>query len=83
MSRLRPLLVLAVLLALTLGAQAQLAVFKTSSLTIDTASGPRRFAIELALTPAQQEQGLMFRRDLAPDAGMLFDLGSERIATSG
>ncbi len=81
MSRLRPLLVLAVLLALTLGAQAQLAVFKTSSLTIDTASGPRRFAIELALTPAQQEQGLMFRRDLAPDAGMLFDLGSERIAT--
>jgi uncharacterized membrane protein (UPF0127 family) len=80
MSRLRPVLVL-LLLAFPLAAAAQLQVFKTSSLTIDTAGGPQRFAIELALTPAQQEQGLMFRRELAPDAGMLFDLGEERIAT--
>jgi uncharacterized membrane protein (UPF0127 family) len=81
MSRFFPALVLALLLVLSLGAQAQLAVFKKSSLTIDTAAGPQRFAIELASTPAQQEQGLMFRRELAADAGMLFDLGSERIAT--
>ena len=31
------------------------------------------FAIELALNPAQHEQGLMYRRTLASDAGMLFD----------
>jgi uncharacterized membrane protein (UPF0127 family) len=28
--------------------------------------------VELATTPAEQEKGLMFRRSLAPDAGMLF-----------
>jgi uncharacterized protein len=80
MSRFRPPLVLLLLLAFTAGAQAQLQVFKKSSLTIDTASGPQRFAVELALTPAQQQQGLMFRRELPADAGMLFDLKEERMA---
>ncbi|MBV8776946.1 MAG: DUF192 domain-containing protein, partial [Alphaproteobacteria bacterium] len=42
-------------------------------LTVQTAGGPQKFRIELALTAAQMEQGLMFRRTLAPDAGMLFD----------
>ena len=28
--------------------------------------------VELARTPAQREQGLMYRRELAPQAGMLF-----------
>lgn len=28
--------------------------------------------MELALTPEQRAQGLMFREELAPDAGMLF-----------
>jgi uncharacterized membrane protein (UPF0127 family) len=79
MPRLRPLLAL-VLLVPMLGAAAPLAVFKTSALTIDTAAGPQRFVIELALTPQEQEQGLMFRRELAADAGMLFDLGTERQA---
>ena len=32
-----------------------------------------RNSIELALSDAQMEQGLMFRRSLAPNAGMLFD----------
>ena len=50
-----------------------LEAFRTSEMTIDTARGPRKFSIELALTEAQAEQGLMFRRYLAPDAGMLFD----------
>lgn len=40
--------------------------------TITTANGARTFAVELAKTPAQQEQGLMFRTDLKPDGGMLF-----------
>src|ERR1700727_837271 len=50
-----------------------LETFGTSRLTVQTAGGPQQFPIELALTDAQMEQGLMFRRSLAPDAGMLFD----------
>jgi uncharacterized protein len=50
-----------------------LETFTTSELTIVTAGGPQKFKIELALSDAQMEQGLMFRRSLAPDAGMLFD----------
>ena len=50
-----------------------LETFGTSELTIQTGSGPQKFSIELALTDAQMEQGLMFRRSMAPDAGMLFD----------
>lgn len=47
--------------------------FQRSSLTVETASGGRfRFDVELAFTPAQQAQGLMFRDKMAPDAGMLF-----------
>ena len=70
----RHLLVLA-MLAWALPAHA-LETFKTSELTITTASGPHKFAIELALSGPQMEQGLMFRRSLAPDAGMLFDFGA-------
>jgi uncharacterized membrane protein (UPF0127 family) len=65
-----PLLLLA---ASTHLALAQLATFATAPLTIVTASGPHQFSVELATTPAQMEQGLMFRQSLAPDAGMLFD----------
>lgn len=47
--------------------------FATSELSVETASGRHfRFTVELALTPQQQAQGLMFRESLAPDAGMLF-----------
>lgn len=31
-----------------------------------------RFTVELALTPAHQQRGLMFREEMADDAGMLF-----------
>src|SRR3984957_4155962 len=67
----RPLLALVLLLfAVPAGA---LENFATAEATIATAGGPQKFRIELALTDAQMEQGLMFRRSLAPDAGMLFD----------
>jgi uncharacterized membrane protein (UPF0127 family) len=47
--------------------------FSTSSLDIETASGQKfHFNVQLALTPAQQSQGLMYRTELKPDAGMLF-----------
>lgn len=69
----RRLLLLALLVVFpATGARAQLQSFQTSILTIDTAKGAQHFTIELALTPAQQEQGLMFRQSLAADAGMLF-----------
>jgi len=42
-------------------------------LTIETAGGAaHRFAVEIARTPAERSQGLMFRERLAADAGMLF-----------
>ena len=34
--------------------------------------------VELAIDPDQREQGLMYRRQLAPDHGMLFDFGETR-----
>ncbi|MFN4282112.1 MAG: DUF192 domain-containing protein [Alphaproteobacteria bacterium] len=56
--------------------------FKTDKLSIRTADGKTHaFKVELATTPAERAQGLMFRRSLAPDAGMLFDFGrSEPVA---
>src|ERR1044071_1166671 len=72
-----PLLLLA---ASTHFALAQLAQFPTAPLTIVTAGGQHKFTVELATTPAQMEQGLMFRRSLAPDAGMLFDYRTPSMA---
>jgi len=52
--------------------------FGHGELDIETASGRHHFDIELATKDEQQIQGLMFRRTLAPDAGMLFLYPSER-----
>lgn len=53
--------------------------FPRSRLEIATADGRRLgFAVEMATTAAQQSRGLMHRRSLAADAGMLFDFGSGR-----
>jgi uncharacterized protein len=60
---------------------AELQKFPTSELTIVSASGPHRFKIEVAETPAQMEQGLMFRTSLAPDGGMLFIYPEPTVAT--
>ena len=62
-------------------AGADLQRFPTSELTIISATGPHRFKVELAETPAQMTQGLMFRTSLAPDAGMLFDYKQPTAAT--
>ena len=71
----------AVVLLFTQPALAQLQTFQTSELTITSASGDHKFTVELATTPAQQEQGLMYRRSMAPDAGMLFDFGRPQPTT--
>lgn len=43
-----------------------------SALVIVTAAGPQPFTVELAESPAERAQGLMFREQLRPDRGMLF-----------
>jgi hypothetical protein len=42
------------------------------TLVLKTDSGPHSFTIELATTPAERALGLMYRRALPADAGMLF-----------
>src|SRR5438874_1474844 len=74
----RYLLLLPLLLSANV-AFAQLAQFPTAPLTIITAGGPQKFTVELATTPAQMAQGLMFRRSMAPDAG---DRKSTRLNSS-
>jgi uncharacterized membrane protein (UPF0127 family) len=69
------------LLLLPASGLAQLQRFPTSELTIVTASGPQKFTVELATTPPQMEQGLMFRQSLAPDSGMLFDFKTPSMAS--
>ena len=51
---------------------AQTAGFQRAELFIDTAGGERRFDVEVARTLAQRARGLMFRSELAADAGLLF-----------
>jgi uncharacterized membrane protein (UPF0127 family) len=52
-----------------------------SVVVIDTAHGPVRFSVEVASNAASQERGLMYRRSLAPNAGMLFDFHHPRTVT--
>jgi len=41
-------------------------------LTIASSSGQHHFTTEVARTPEEQAQGLMFRNSVAPDRGMIF-----------
>lgn len=63
---------LAVLLTAVPTAFAGDIAFGRGEVRIETAAGVRLFHVELAETPDQRARGLMFRRTLAPDAGMLF-----------
>ncbi len=46
-----------------------------------TAHGVRYFTVEIADTDATRESGLMFRKSMAPDRGMLFDFGTPQAVT--
>lgn len=46
--------------------------FERGSLAIESAGKRHEFHIEIATAPQDQAQGLMFRTELAPNAGMLF-----------
>lgn len=50
-------------------------------LTLHTASGEYAFTVEIADEPAERQRGLMYREELADDAGMLFDFQEERVVS--
>lgn len=73
---------LILLVGLALSAAAQAAgreSFERASLVVETLNGGRyTFAVEIARTPAQHAQGLMFREQMDSEAGMLFVNPEER-----
>lgn len=73
--------VLALLMCVGNATGAPQAPLPRSPLAIDTAHGPVRFMVELASDPASQTRGLMFRKTMAPDAGMLFDFHRSSMVT--
>jgi uncharacterized membrane protein (UPF0127 family) len=48
--------------------------------TAELVLGETVIELEVARTPEEQAQGLMFRSQLPPDRGMLFDFDSPRVA---
>lgn len=47
--------------------------------TVQTAAGSHVFRVELADEPHERSRGLMFRKSLPDDGGMLFDNGEEKM----
>ena len=58
-------------------ADGQTVRFAESEVVVHTVNGAHPFKVEMAVDDAQRALGLMYRRDLAPDRGMLFDFGRE------
>lgn len=50
--------------------------FDWTELWIESATGRHHFNIEVAETEAQRQRGLMFRKEMPADAGMIFDYGA-------
>ena len=69
----RPMAALFLTLAWLAPAIADDITFARTELWIETAEGRHRFDVEVAETDRQMARGLMFRTELADDAGMLFD----------
>ena len=49
-----------------------------SSLSVETSTGVYPYQVETADTDESRARGLMFRREVAPGTGMLFDMGITR-----
>ena len=65
-----------------LAQQQQQMVFATEPLVVQTASGKMlNFSVEIASTNEQRQYGLMYRKEMAENAGMLFDFGQSRRVT--
>ena len=54
---------------------------ETEALTIVSAQERHAFDVEVARTPEQKRTGLMFRREMADDYGMLFPYEDEGVRT--
>jgi uncharacterized membrane protein (UPF0127 family) len=65
----------ALTLAMLLSASAA-AAQNVEPLAIESADERFEFQVEVAVTPAERSRGLMYRRELADDRGMLFDFGN-------
>lgn len=63
-----------VLVALLLGVRPALA----DKLVLDTGTGQYLLSVEIAADQDSRERGLMFRRELAPNAGMLFEFDQDQ-----
>lgn len=73
---------MATLLAPLPGYGQQAVQFERAELSIETKSGDVfEFSIELAESSAQKSRGLMFRRKMAADAGMLFLHRRDKVLT--
>lgn len=70
-----PLAVAASLVLLLIGWGAAGARAQGEALTIRSKTGAHAFTVEVARNDAERAQGLMYRRSMAPDHGMLFDFG--------
>lgn len=54
---------------------ASLAAAPLEKLSFETSGGTRVFQVEVAATAQQRQTGLMYRRSMPDDHGMLFDFG--------
>ena len=65
-------ILLGALVSAACGAGKASATSKLETVEVVTGRGRARFQVEIAATLAEQKRGLMFRKSLAPDRGMLF-----------
>lgn len=69
-----------VLVGAVLPSPASAAALREEPLEIVTAQRTVKFTVEVADTEETRDRGLMFRKSIAPDRGMLFDFKSPRQA---
>lgn len=68
------------LLVLLLFPTAYVASAAAERLIIESGDAQHIFHVEIADTPSKRSRGLMFRKSMAADAGMLFPFGREEVA---
>ena len=54
-------------------------IFPQSEILIVSKSGEHKFVVDVATTMAQRQVGLMYRKKMARNRGMMFDFGEEQL----